>query len=97
LYCSSPLLLLLFLGLGLSGVMAGLTWYVTRRSNVPPPAIRPLRQGLWSALFVIICGWLLVYRAFMLPSVALLGGGLVLIEAFLAMRESSGNATSTQH
>jgi hypothetical protein len=87
-YKLSPLLLLLLLGIGLSGVMTISASYAQRRWPGDPPNYRPLRQAFWAALFVITCGWLLIYRAFSLASVSLLAGGLTLFEAFLVIRES---------
>jgi hypothetical protein len=88
LHSISPLLLLLLLGVGLSGVMMGASWYARQRWSGPTPNVRPLRQGFWSGLFVVICGWLLINRAFTLVLAALLAGALVLIEAYLVIRES---------
>jgi hypothetical protein len=88
LYSLSPLLFLLLLGLGLSGALLSLSWYLGRRWSGPPPRSRPFRQGFWSALFVVICGWLLINRVFAPALVILLGGALLLIEAYLIIRES---------
>jgi hypothetical protein len=81
-------LLLLLLGLGLSGVMTTVSWLAHRRWPGPAPNIRPLRQGFWAGLFAVICGWLLINRAFTPVPVALLAGALVLIETFFVTRES---------
>jgi hypothetical protein len=88
LYNLSPLLFLLLLGVGLSGAMLSVSWYLGRHWSGLPPRSRPFRQGLWSALFVVISGWLLINRVFA-PSLAiLLAGALLLIEAYLIIRES---------
>ncbi len=87
-YSVSPLLLLLALGVGLSGVMMTVSWLSGRRWPGPAPNIRPLRQGGWSGLLAMVCGWLLINGAFSLVSVALLAGALVLIETFFVTRES---------
>jgi hypothetical protein len=84
----SPLLVLALLGIGLSGVMMGLSWYARNRWAVQEPNVRALREALWSGLFVVICGLLLISRAFTFASAALLAGSLVLMEAFLIVRES---------
>jgi cell division protein FtsW (lipid II flippase) len=83
-----PLLLLSLLGVGLSGVMMTVSRYAYRRWPAPTPNIRFLRQGFWSALFSVICGWLLINRAFTLVPVTLLASALVLIELFFVVRES---------
>jgi hypothetical protein len=88
LYSLSPLLFLLLLGVGLSGAMLSISWYLGRRWSDPLTRSRPFRQGLWSALFVVICGWLLINRVFTLALVILLAGALLLIEAYLVIRES---------
>jgi hypothetical protein len=88
LYSISPLLLLLLLGVGLSGATMIVSWFASRRWPGPTPNIRPLRAGLWSGLFTVICGWLLINRAFTLIPVALLASALTLIEAFFVTRES---------
>ncbi|MGD9101184.1 MAG: hypothetical protein PVF45_11955, partial [Anaerolineae bacterium] len=61
-----PLLSLLLLGVGLSGVMMTVSWFAGRRWPGPVPNVRPLRQGAWSGLFAMICGWLLINRVFSL-------------------------------
>ena len=88
LYSISPLLVLLLLGLGLSGAMMSVSWYVGRRRSGLVSQARPLREGFWSALFVVICGWLLINRAFTLGAATLLAGALVLIEAYLVDHEA---------
>ena len=88
LYRAAPLLVLLLLGLGLSGAMMSLSWYAARRWTGPASKVRPLREGIWSALFVVICGWLLINRAFTLTAALLLAGALVLIEAYIVERET---------
>lgn len=87
-YSISPLLLLLLLGVGLSGVMLTISWLAGRRWPGPAPDIRPLRQGFWSGFFAVVCGWLLINHAFSPVPVALLSSALVLIEAFFVTRES---------
>jgi hypothetical protein len=89
LYDNAALLLLGLLGVGLSGAMMNVSWYAKRRWPGPEPNIRALRQGLWAGLFAMICGVLLISRAFSFPAVALLAGSLILIEAFLVVRESA--------
>jgi hypothetical protein len=89
LHTVSPLLALLLLGLGLSGVMMGVSWTLGRRWPGPTPNVRPLRVGFWCGLFAVICGWLLINRAFTYLSVALLAGALVLIEAYFVVRETA--------
>jgi hypothetical protein len=84
----SPLLTLFLLGVGFSGFMIGLTGYAARRLPELPPSIRPLREGFWSGIFVVACGWLLIYRAFTLAAMILLAGSLVLLEIYLVLRES---------
>ncbi len=88
LYRISPLLVLLLLGLGLSGAMMSVSWTVGRRRSGLVSQARPLREGFWSALFVLICGWLLINRAFTLGVATLLAGALVLIEAYLVDHEA---------
>lgn len=88
LYDVAPFLLWLSLGVGLSGAMLIVGWYVGRRWPGPVPKIRPLRQGLWSGLFVLICGWLLIYRNFSPIPVFFLASALILIETFFVVRES---------
>lgn len=88
LYIFSPLIVLLLLGLGLSGLIAGMSWYAGRQWSDSSPRVRPLRQGFWSGLFAVICGWLLIVRIFSWILVALLAGALVFIEAYLVVRES---------
>jgi hypothetical protein len=85
---SALLLLLLLLGVGLSGVMMTISWFASQRWPGPTPNIRPLRQGFWAGLFAMICGWLLINRAFTLVPAVLLAGALVLIETFFVTRES---------
>jgi hypothetical protein len=87
-YSVSPLLSLLLLGVGLSGVMMTVSWFAGRRWPGPAPNVRPLRQGAWSGLFAVICGWLLINRLFSLVPLALLASALVLIETFFVTRES---------
>jgi hypothetical protein len=84
----SPLLVLSLLGLGLSGVMMIVAWYIGRRWSSPPPGVRPLREGFWAGLFVVICGWLLIIRVFTLTLAALLAGSMVLIETYMVIREA---------
>jgi hypothetical protein len=55
-----PLLLLSLLGVGLSGVMMTVSRYAYRRWPASTPNTRFLRQGFWSALFSVVCGWPLV-------------------------------------
>lgn len=88
LYRISPLLMLLLLGLGLSGAMMSVSWTVGRRRSGLVSQVRPLREGFWSALFAVICGWLLINRAFTLGTATLLAGALVLIEAYLVDHEA---------
>ena len=90
LYSISPLLLLLLLGLGLSGVMMSISGYARKSWSIPMPNSRALREGFWSGLFTTICGWLLINRLFTVSSVGILAGALVLIEAYLVIRESPG-------
>jgi hypothetical protein len=85
----SPLLVLVLLGIGLSGVMMSVAWHARHRWPGPEPNLRPLREAFWSGLFAVICGLLLISRSFSAVSVALLAGSLTLIEAFLVMRESA--------
>jgi hypothetical protein len=68
--------------------MMGLSWYARNRWSVQEPNVRALREALWSGLFVVICGLLLISRAFTFASASLLAGSLVLMEAFLIVRES---------
>lgn len=89
LYDFSPLLVLALLGIGLSGVMMSLSQYAKRRWSVQEPNIRALRQALWSGLFAVISGLLLISRAFSFASVALLAGSLILMEAFIVVGEST--------
>jgi hypothetical protein len=84
----SPLLVLALLGIGLSGAMMSLSWYARRRWSHEEPNIRALREALWSGLFAVICGLLLISRAFTFASAALLAGSLVLMETFLVVREA---------
>jgi hypothetical protein len=84
----APLLLLLLLGVGLSGLMLTLTWYLAHKGSSALKG-RPLRQAFWSGFFVVVCGWLLINRAFTLAAVVFLAGALALLEAFLVMRESA--------
>ena len=95
LYDNVPLLLLALLGVGLSGTMMNVAWYAKRRWPGTEPNARALRQGLWSGLFAVICGVLLISRAFSLPVIALLAGALILIEAFLVVRESTPETRET--
>jgi hypothetical protein len=90
LYAYAPLLLLSLLGLGLSGTMMTISWYIARDQKVAArdqkvtaPGVWPLREGLWTGLFVMVCGWLLVNRAFNIGAIALLASGLVLLEAYI--------------
>ena len=105
LYDYSPLLLLSLLGLGLSGAMMTISWYIAGDQKVTArdqtgtsPGVWPLREGLWSGLFVMVCGWLLLNRAFNIGAIALLASGLVLLEAYILIHgpaEAAG-AKSTQ-
>lgn len=88
LYNISPLLLLLLLGVGLSGMMTTMSGFPGSRWPGPASNVRALRQGFWAGLFSMICGWLLINRAFSLIPVVLLASALVLIESFLVTRES---------
>jgi hypothetical protein len=87
LYDFSPLLVLLALGIGLSGAMMGLSSYIGRRWSAPPSKSRPFREGFWVGLFVAICGWLLIIRLFALALVALLAGSLLMLELYFVVRE----------
>lgn len=97
LYDNAPLLVLALLGIGLSGVMMNVSRYAKRRWPGAEPNIRALRQGLWSGLFAVICGVLLISRAFSFPAVTLLAGSLVSIEAFLIVRESAPELSNAQN
>lgn len=95
-YRWAPLLSLALLGIGLSGAMMTLAWLVGRRwpgsvgfgKLTTRPGVRPLRQGVWTALFAMLCGWLLINRAFTPAAAGLLGGAFVLLEAFFLIREA---------
>jgi hypothetical protein len=88
LYSVSPLLLLLLLGLGLSGAMMSLAGFAGQSQAERASKVRPLREGFWSGLFVVICGWLLINRAFTPAAATLLAGALVLIETYLVEHEA---------
>lgn len=92
LYSLAPLLLLLLLGVGLSGAMMTVSWFAGRRWPGPRPDIRPLREGFWCGLFAVTCGWLLINRTFSLVSVVLLASALLLIETSFIVRESSDSS-----
>jgi len=87
----SPLLLLLLLGVGLSGAMMSVAGLLRRRwsSSAPAPNIRPWREGFFSGLYAVLCGWLLVNRVFGFASVLLLASALLLFETYFVTRESS--------
>jgi hypothetical protein len=87
-YDFSPLFVLLLLGVGFSGAMMSLAWYAGRRWSDWSPKTRALREALWSGLFVVIGGLLLISRAYSWASLILLAGGLILIETYLVLRES---------
>ncbi len=89
-YSVAPLLLLLLLGVGLSGVMMTISWLAGRRWPGSAPNVRPLRQSCWAGLFAVVCGWLLINHAFSLVPVTLLASALILIETFFVTRESPG-------
>ncbi len=83
-YQWAPLVFLSLLGIGLSGAMMTLARLVERRWPGPVSRARPLRQGVWTGLFAILCGWLLINRAFTMAAV----GAFVLLELFFLMREA---------
>jgi hypothetical protein len=87
----SPLLLLLLLGVGLSGAMMSVAGLLQRRwsSSVPAPHIRPWRESFFSGLYVVLCGWLLINRVFGFVPALLLAGALLLFETYFVARESS--------
>jgi hypothetical protein len=89
LYTFAPLILLLLLGVGLSGAMMVMAWYAGRRWSGEAPKLRPLREALLSGLFVLFCGLLLMSRAFTLGSAVLLACALILLESFIVVREST--------
>jgi len=80
------LLLLALLAMTLGGA-----WFVVRllhwrfRSTFEPLTV--WRQSLWAALFVTIGAWLQLNRSLTMPLAALVGGGFVLIEVLLNVRE----------
>jgi hypothetical protein len=69
----------------------GGAWFVVRllhwrfRSAFEPLTV--WRQSLWVALFVTIGAWLQLNRSLTMPLAALVGGGFVLIEVLLNVRE----------
>ncbi len=83
------LALLLMAGLGVAGAATPVSWLLNWRFSQARPLWRPLRQGAWAGLFVIIAGWLQINRALNLIPAALLAGALILIETFFAIRESN--------
>jgi hypothetical protein len=89
LYSASPLITLLLLGVGLSGLMILVSRFLTRRWPSSASRSKPLRQSLWAGIFALTCGWLLINRAFMVLPVALLASGLMLIEIFFLTRHSA--------
>lgn len=84
----APLLFLLLLGVGLSGVMMNVSWYAARRWSGSVPNSRGLRGGFWSGLFSAICGWLLINGLLTAGSAGLLACALILIEVYLVIREA---------
>jgi hypothetical protein len=87
-YGVSPLITLLLLGVGLSGLMTVISRFLNRRWPSSASRSKPLRQSLWAGIFALTCGWLLINRAFMVLPVALLASGLILIETFFLTRQS---------
>ena len=69
----------------------GGAWFVVRLLHWRfRPTFEPLkvwRQSLWVALFVTIGAWLQLNRSLTLAMGALVGGALVLLEAYLNVRE----------
>jgi hypothetical protein len=71
--------------------MFGGAWFVVRllhwrfRPTFEP--IKVWRQSLWVALFVTIGAWLQLNRALTLGMGALVGGALIVLEAYLNVRE----------
>ena len=84
----SPLVLLLLLGLGLSGVLVSLSGFAERRWSYLLPNTCALREGFWSGLFAATCGLLLINRLFNAVTAGLLAGALILIESYLVLREA---------
>lgn len=83
------LVALLFLaGIGVAGATAPLFWLLNRRFSRHRPLWRPLREGAWIGLFVVVAGWLQLNRALSLIPAMLLAGALILIEMFFFIRES---------
>ena len=72
----------------------GGAWFVVRLLHWRfRPAFEPVkvwRQSLWVALFVAIGAWLQLNRSLTLVMGALVGGALILIEAYLNVRERQG-------
>ncbi len=77
--------------LALLAMTLGSAWFVVRllhwrfRSAFEPLTV--WRQSLWVALFVTIGAWLQLNRSLTMPLAALVGGGFVLIEVLLNVRE----------
>jgi len=92
----SPLLILLLLGVGFDGALMSLAWYAGRKWSDWASNARALREAFWSGLFVLMAGLLFISRAFSLASVILLAGGLILIETYVVMRESSPDTAETE-
>ena len=89
-------LLLLAIGLGVTGAV----WFIARlihwRFFAPVHALRVWRQAIFVAAFVVSCAWLEINRALSWPLALALLIALALIEAFLDIREREGEVKSEE-
>jgi preprotein translocase subunit Sss1 len=89
-------LLLLAIGLGVTGAV----WFITRlihwRFFAPVKALRVWRQAIFAAAFVVSCAWLEINRALSWPLAFAILIALALVEAFLNIREREGEAKSDE-
>ena len=89
-------LLLLAIGLGVTGAV----WFIARlihwRFFAPVHALRVWRQSIFAAAFVVSCAWLEINRALSWPLALAILLALVLVEAFLNIREREGEEVKSE-
>lgn len=82
----SIMLLLISIGLGVTGLIWCLLRLIHRRFFAPVAAARVWRQAIFFALFTVSNAWLQLNRAFTLSVAAIMLGVLILVEIFLNIR-----------